>query len=280
MRENHFQQAQELARARDAQEVRDGVLLRAARWAFDDRDARASMAWLDQLPQGTARRMLALRLRFKAARLAGDAHVALESARTLTKHRGFSEAAGKSIARGLAVEMIRASHDVVQLQTAWSKLDVAEREIAEVALEGAQRLLHLEGSPEQSRQWLLPVWENMLKRSEAMSPPQRVRLVRVLEMGLQPSEKPLDTAWLMRIETAQLNNPRDPMLQYLAGVMCMHLRLWGKAQQMLKQSVALLQDAELKRDAWRSLAALAEQREDVQAATVAYREALKEAAKV
>lgn len=280
LREMHFQQAQDLARARDAQEVRDGVLLRAARWAFDDRDARASLAWLDQLPQGTSRRMLALRLRFKAARLAGDAHLALESARVLTKHRGFSEAAGKSIARGLAGEMIRACHDVVQLQSAWSALDVTEREIAEVALEGAQRLLYLEGSPEQARQWLLPVWESMLKRPESLSPPQRVRLVRALEMGLQSAETPMDTVWLSRIESAQLNNPRDPMLQYLAGVVCMHLRLWGKAQQMLRQSVSLLQDAELKRDAWRALAVLAEQREDAQAATVAYREALKEAAKV
>jgi HemY protein len=49
---------------------------------------------------------------------------------------------------------------------------------------------------------------------------------------------------------------------------------------MLRQSVSLLQDAELKRDAWRALAVLAEQRDDAQAATVAYREALKEAAKV
>ena len=99
-------------------------------------------------------------------------------------------------------------------------------------------------------------------------------------MGLQAAETPMDTVWLSRIESAQLNNPRDPMLQYLAGVVCMHLRLWGKAQQMLRQSVSLLQDAELKRDAWRALAVLAEQRDDAQAATVAYREALKEAAKV
>jgi HemY protein len=84
---------------------------------------------------------------------------------------------------------------------------------------------------------------------------------------------------LARIETAQMANPRDAALQYLAGVVCMRMRLWGKAQQMLKQSLALLQDAGLKRDAWRALAFMAEQRQDAAAATEAYRQALVEAGK-
>lgn len=70
-------------------------------------------------------------------------------------------------------------------------------------------------------------------------------------------------------------NPRDAVLQYLAGVVCMRLSLWGKAQQMLKQSLSMLDDAELQRDAWLALARLAEQRQDVTAATQAYREAAK-----
>jgi HemY protein len=55
----------------------------------------------------------------------------------------------------------------------------------------------------------------------------------------------------------------------------MRLQLWGKAQQLLKQSLSMLQDNGLKRDAWRALAEMAEQRQDMQAATEAYREALK-----
>ncbi len=281
LREFHFRQAHALTQTRDVQEMREGVLLRAARWAFDDRDARSSVDWLDQLPQGAARRMLALRLRFKASRLAGNARQALETARTLTKHRAFSEAAGKSIVRGLAIEMIRSAHDIAQLQGVWSVLETLEREIPEVALEAAHRLLAFGGAPEQSRQWLLPVWEMMVMRQDALALGQRIRMVRVLEMGFASrADQPPDAAWLTRIESAQQNAPRDPVLQYLAGIVCMHLRLWGKAQQMLKQAVSLLQDPELKRDAWRSLAELAEQRQDAAAATAAYREALKEAARV
>jgi HemY protein len=277
-REVHFQQALSAASAKGAQDVRDGVLLRAARWAFDDRDAAAAVEWLDQLPQGASRRTVALRLRFKAARLAGQSRQALEMGRLLTKHRAFSESAGISIARGLAIELIRAAHDPVQLQRAWDELDVAERRIPDVATEAAHRLLELSGDAAVSRQWLLPVWELMAQPGGNLSLAQRVRAVRVLETGFAMGQGAPDAQWLSRIETAQMTNPRDAVLQYLAGMVCVQLQLWGKAQQMLKQSLSLMQDAGLRRDAWRALAAMAEQRQDLQSATQAYKEALAQTA--
>ena len=80
LREKHFRMALDHAQARDAQEMRDGVQLRAARWALDDRDANRAMEWLDLMPQGASRRTVALRLRFKAARMAGRPLQALEMA--------------------------------------------------------------------------------------------------------------------------------------------------------------------------------------------------------
>ena len=68
----------------------------------------------------------------------------------------------------------------------------------------------------------------------------------------------------------------EPLLQYLAGVACMRLSLWGKAQQLLRQSLHQLKDPALRRSAWRALAQLAEQREDAAAATEAWRNAAKE----
>jgi len=279
LREKHFRLAMEHALARDAQETRDGVQLRAARWALDDRDAAKSMEWLDLMPQGASRRTLALRLRFKSARMAGRPLQALEMARLLTKHRAFSEVAGKSIARGLAIELILAAHDPVQLQRAWDSLEPTEREMPDVAMQAAERLLEQGGEGATSRQWLMPVWNVLLGSQDLLNLGQRVRLVRILETGFGSSGQTVDAQWLSRIESAQIANPRDAALQYLAGVVCMRLRLWGKAQQMLKQSLALLQDSGLKRDAWRALAEMAEQRQDTAAATEAYRQALKEAAK-
>jgi HemY protein len=279
LRDRHLDQALERATSRDAMETRDGVQLRGARWAFDDRDAAKSLEWLDQLSVGAARRTIALRLRFKAARLARKPAQALEYARTLTKHRAFSELAGKSIARGLALEWIDTAHDTTQVLEVWRNLDESERHIPDVAMHASERLLSLGGDAALSRQWLLPVWEAMLRQTESLAMPQRVRLVRILERGFGESGNPPEAAWLSRIEAAQMANPRDPTLQYLAGIVCMQLSLWGKAQQMLRQSLTLLADPRLKRDAWHALAVLAEQRQDAEAAAQAYRQAVIEAAK-
>lgn len=278
LREKHFRLALDHAQTRESQDMRDGVQLRAARWALDDRDATKAMEWLDLMPQGAARRTVALRLRFKAARMAGRPLQALEMARLLTKHRAFSEVAGRSITRGLAIEHLQSAHDPLQLQRAWEDLEQAERELPDVAMQGAQRLLAQGGQAEISRQWLLPVWALLEQAGEALSLAQKVMLVRTLEAGFGAGGQAPDAQWLARIEAAQTANPRDAALHYLAGVVCMRLSLWGKAQQMLRQSLALLQDPGLKRDAWRALARLAEQRQDTAAATAAYRQALEEAA--
>ena len=276
-RDAHFQQALEQSARRDAQEVRDGVQLRAARWALDDRDAPAALRWLDNMPQGAARRTVALRLRLKAARLARQTLVALETARLLSKHKAFSEAAGQSILRGLALELLNATHDPAQLQKVWLQLDPAERVSPEIATAAALRLLSLGGAVDVSRLWLLPVWELMVQAPEAaggVTAGQRVRLIQALERGFAVAEGTPDAAWLSRIETAQLRSPGDAVLQYLAGITCMHLQLWGKAQQLLKASLQHLSDSALERSAWSALATLAERRDDVAGATHAYRKAM------
>jgi HemY protein len=275
VRDAHFGQALEEAAGRDAQEAREGVQLRRARWALDDRDAPAAMQWLDQLPSGASRRTVALRMRFRAARQAGEPHLALESLRLLTKHRAFSEVAGKSIARGLAVELIGTAHDTVQMQRAWDLLERSEQSIPDVACEAAERLLLLGGEASVSRKWLLPVWDAMVNDTVPLNLALRIRVARVLEQGFGVAGESPDAVWLSRIESAQMANPRDGVLQYLAGMVCMRLNLWGKAQQLLKQSLLTLNHSELTRDTWLALAQMAELRQDEQAAADAYREAAK-----
>ena len=264
-REEHLQRALEQASARDAQETRDGALLRAARWALEDREPEAAMRILRALPQGAGRRTLALRTRLRASRQAGQPLEALETARLLAKHHAFSPVAARTIVRGLAVDLLNGAYDVAQLQRAWSTLEPAERLIPEVAIHAAQRLTTLRGDARLARDWLLPVWESQSELGDAL----RVKLVCALEEGLDS----IDAAWLARIEAAQKANPRDATLQYLAGMACMKRQLWGKAQQLLTQSALGLQDAGLHRAAWRALAALAEQREDASAAAVAWKRA-------
>jgi HemY protein len=72
LREEHLQLALQSSSHRNAFEVREGVQFRAARWAMDDRDPAAALDWLGQLPQGAARRTLALRMKLRATPIASD----------------------------------------------------------------------------------------------------------------------------------------------------------------------------------------------------------------
>ena len=272
-RDVHLQQALEVSTARMAQETREAATLSAARWALVQRDAGAALEWLDKLPQGAARRTLALRTRLKAARLARRTPLALETARLLAKHRAFSPGAAQSIVRGLAIDLLSGAYDVAQLREAWDTLENSERLLPEVAFHAAQRLLALQGDATLARQWLLPIWDRMAEKSEALTDGQRLRLIRVLEAVFDASGTMVDAAWLGRIESALQSNPRDPGLQYLAGKACLQQQLWGKAQQLLAQAVGRLDDTSLQRSGWKSLALLAEQRGDTAAANDAYRRA-------
>ncbi len=269
----HFQQALQVSGQRDAAEAREGLQLRAAAWALDDRDAPAALRWLDDMPQGASRRTAALRLRLKAARLAGQTEVALETARLLAKHRAFSETAGQSIVRGLVLELLMGAKEPGQLQRVWGALDEKERGQVEIAATAARRMLDLGGDTSVSRQWLLPVWDQMTANPKALDRTQKLLLVETVALGFASTASPPDAQWLARIETAQLRDPGDAMLQYLAGITCQHLKLWGKAQQLLAQSLPKLRGSRLERSAWMALAGLAEQRGDAPATTQAWRNA-------
>ena len=133
----------------------------------------------------------------------------------------------------------------------------------------ARELARLGGSAEQVRQWLLPVWQHMVDLPDSLAEHHALKLILALESGLDD----VDAAWLARIEAAQQANPRDNRLQYLAGMACAQRQLWGKAQQLLTQAAPQLHDAVLRRNAWRKLATLAEQRGDAQAAAQAWKKA-------
>jgi HemY protein len=264
-REEHLKRALEESSARDAQEAHEGALMRAARWSLDDREPGIAMNWLKGLPQGAARRTVALRMKLKAARLAQRTGEALETARLLSKHRAFSTGAAQSIVRGLAIDLLNGAHDVAQLHTAWATLEPAERAMPELAVHAAHRLVTLGGDAHLARDWLLPVWEMQGELGDTL----KVKLVKALEAGMDS----LDGAWLARIESAQRANPRDATLQYLAGAACMKRQLWGKAQQLMGQAAMGLQDVKLHRNAWRALALLAEERGDAEAAAQAWKRA-------
>ena len=242
-------------------EVQDAARLSAARWALHDRDEPSAHQYLSQLPLGTARRTLALRLRLKADRM-GQMHLpALETARLLAKHGAFSSGAATSLMRGLALAGIDDCRDAHQLQATWRIFQATEKAIPEVAAHAAKRLLGFQGEPAMALQWLMPVWEAISQpANEGPDSLVRHRFTEVLALALQKLTP--DSEWLARVEQSRLANPRSVELQYLSGMLCLRHSLWGKASQLLEQAAPRLQSVELKRSAWRALAELAEQKGD------------------
>lgn len=273
-RDEHLQAALHPQLAKAAPVAHEGALLRSVHWAVEDRDAELARSRLAELPQGAARRIQALRLRLRTARLGGATGEALETARLLAKHRAFSPQASRSILSSLALDALREAHDLSQLQAVWSRLDAKERAMPELALAAARRaneLAQAEGGEAGMaaavlvRSWLEPLWPALADLSSA----QQRQLVLVLEPGLTS----LDAAWLARLEQAQRQMPSNAFLQYLAGQAFAQRQLWGKAAQLLGQASHSLQDPVLLRRTWCGLARLAEERGDAAEAQAAWKRA-------
>ena len=273
-RDKHLAQALTPVAGADAATTREGALLRAIRWAVEERNVSAANRWLEQLPQGAARRTLALRLKLRVARLAQDNRMAPETARLLAKHRAFSPQAARSIVRGLVLASLSDTHDADQVQAAWNTLDSQDRQDPDVVLAVAQRMHRVAEADNtsdahaQARQWVLPVWNDY----PGLSDGHRVAVVRLLSaLGTTT-----DSAWLARIEAMQREHPADPLLQYLAAEVFFQQQLWGKSAQLFQQASKGLQDGRLLGATWCRLAELAEERGDTSAALAAWRQAAKD----
>ncbi|WP_180682052.1 heme biosynthesis protein HemY [Tepidicella baoligensis] len=267
----------------DASTAREGAILRAAAWALKGRDATAARDWLRLLPQGAARRIQAVRLRLKLAQLERDTPVALDMVRLLTKHKAFSPAVAASLLKGLLNDSFRQAHDLAQLLQVWQALEPHERRDPALALQFSQRWQQLEplsppcatepdaehpASPEgwsHCAEALETVWRGYATLSDR----QRQACLLLLEAYLPR----LGAHWVSEIEAAQQARPADAGLQYLAGQAFMQRQLWGKASQLLTMASHGLQDPELLRRTWCSLAQLAEQRGDEEAAREAWKRA-------
>jgi HemY protein len=276
VRQSHLQRALgevEAAPATLRTPLLQGLQLRSARWWLDDRDAQASLQQLANLPPAVGRRLVAMRIALKAARLAGQPLQALETALLLAKHKAFSPAVTQSLLRSLTLDWLRQVHDPETLRRHWQPLPLALRQQVDVAAESAQRWLALGGDPDWALSVLLPVWAQLQQQPSQLHETQAVRAVQSLWAALAVASAAECRHWLARLDQAQRERPREWHVLYLAGMLCHRLQLWGKAQQHLQQVVALPGNAGLQRSAWVTLAQLADQRGDGNAALQAWQQA-------
>jgi HemY protein len=160
-----------------------------------------------------------------------------------------------------------------QMQRLWARLGEAQRQSTDLAIQAAQHWLDLNGDAVVARTWLKPIWNKLQQEPTSLSKAQQAKLVLTFDLSFSGQDNAEERDWLVRIETAHKANPRDALLQFLAGRLCQKRQLWGKAQVLLAQAATNLDDAQLRRQAWRALAELAEQRDDLPAALQALKKA-------
>ncbi len=232
----------------------EGVRMLAAEWALDDRDGERAESLLAELPPGAARRTQALRLKLQAARLLRRPQQALQTARLLANHQGFSALAAQGMLRALAFESLDAAHDADQLRRAWQQLGAPDQRDAIVVARAARRA-HVLGAAHEGRQWLRPLWEHI----ETLDRDARTELA----LALAEVSADIGTDWLPRVEAAQRALPSESAVQAAAGAVYAHCRLWGKALRPLEQAAHDPQlNAVTRRHAWRHLAQLAREEGD------------------
>ncbi len=229
--------------------VLDGAYLLMAEWALDDRDAERSLEALRALPPGVARRTQALRLKLQAARLVHRPLEALQTARLLANHQGFSQLGARSLLRSLAIDVIAQAHDEEQLRRAWTSLDASDRKDPMVAVRAAQHAC-LHGNAELGRGWLLPHWTDLHK----LDPDAR----RCVAIALAECVAGIGSDWLPRVESALATQSQEPAVVAAAGMVFAERQLWGKARRPLEQA-AHTEDlpGRLRRHALRRLAFIA-----------------------
>jgi HemY protein len=265
----------------------DAASLRAAAWALDDWRANEALTQLEALPPGLARRTAALRLRLKAARLAGEPNLALHTAHLLHKHQGFGprgESGGAALLRRLAQDTLSATREPAQLRRAWLALDVADRRDPFVVAHAAQHLARL-GDAAGARQWLGSVWTDAYQSarkgpSSGGADLDAVHARSALARAFVAAREGVEPQWLAWLEAAAQAFPREATPAWAAGMAFDAAGLWGKARQMLQQAVRPLVNADggelSPRDlalAWQTLGAMAERDGDAAAALNAYKQA-------
>lgn len=248
-----------------AHAAEEGARMIAAEWALEDRDEDRALELLGQLPPGVGRRTQALRLSLQAHRMAGEPMEALRTARLLAKHQGFSAGAAQGLLRSLAFEALAEARDAEQVRRTWSQFDAADRRDAFVAARAATRMANF-GQPGEARIWLLPFWEGLGELGDD----ERAAVAR----ALVAAREGVPNDWLPRIETATQQCPRDAAIGFAAGMLYAEHGLWGKARHQLERAAA---DDELavaqRRQAWVTLARLAERDEDAARTADCYRRA-------
>ena len=108
------------------------------------------------------------------------------------------------------------------------------------------------GAPQEARQWIAPLWDQIGRLTMEQS--------TALAFALRHALLDLESEWLPRLDATTQAALRNPHLALTLGMALAERQLWGKARGMLLSAANDLDlDTDGRRLAWAKLGQLAEQ---------------------
>jgi HemY protein len=222
-----------LDRAEADRAMNTARLVSSAEMWTEQRENDAALDAIDRLQGAGARHIHATRIALNANLQSGRWEEGLKAVRLLEKRNALHPVLARKLKHAIYRELLLAQrHDAAALESLWRRLPEADRQVPEVALEGA-RLLSLAGrghvaaeAIESALNAAPDAWDDMADRlldeyARAQAFPARNQLERAEGWLAQAPPRGAIRAALLRT----------------AGLICLREQLWGKAKGYLQESL-------------------------------------------
>jgi HemY protein len=222
-----------LHRAEGDKTMQTARLVTSAEMWTEQRENDSALDAIDRLQGAGARHIHATRIALNANLQSGRWDDALKALRLLEKRNALHPVLARKLKHAIYRELMLAQrHDPAALEAAWRRLPQADREMPEIALEGA-RLLNVAGRGHLAAE----IIETALGKSPAAWDDMAERLLdEYARAQAFPARSQLERAeaWLAQAP------PRGPIRAALlrtAGMICLREQLWGKSKGYLQDSL-------------------------------------------
>lgn len=222
-----------LHRAEGDRAMQTARLVTSAEMWTEQRENDAALDAIDRLQGAGARHIHATRIALNANLQSGRWDDALKAVRLLEKRNALHPVLARKLRHAIYRELMLAQrHDPAALESSWRRLPQADREMPEIALEGA-RLLNVAGRGHLAAE----VIETALGKSPAAWDDMAERLLdEYARAQAFPARSQLERAeaWLAQ---APQRGPIRAALLRTAGLICLREQLWGKSKGYLQESL-------------------------------------------
>jgi HemY protein len=212
----------------DAPDWQDARLMASADMRADGRDPEGALSALTEMQAQGTRRIHAQQIALRAQQQLKNWAEVLKLVKTLEKREALHPTVAVRLRQQAVEHLLRdRRHDPDALLALWSSLAVVERQSPRLADLAAELLIAL--NRQQDARKIV---------EEALAHNWDARLLRRYPETAQADALPL----IQKAEGWRKERTEDPDLLFALGRLCLHQKLWGKAQSFLESALRLAGD--------------------------------------